>query len=53
MRAMANPWGTTFVVVAAVLTLLLEASVIAVLVALAIYLVRRSRPGSPHSSQLG
>jgi hypothetical protein len=44
---MANPWGITFVVIAVVLTLLLEVSTIAVLLALALFLVRRSHWKGP------
>jgi hypothetical protein len=53
MRVMASPWGITFGVIVAVLTLLLEVSAIAALLALALFLVRRSRwtgpaaPGPP------
>ena len=44
MRAMQSPWGIAWVVIAAVLSELLLLSAIVALFALAIFLVRKSRP---------
>jgi hypothetical protein len=47
MRVMQSPWGIALVVVTAVLVELLVLSAAAALFALAIFLVRKSRPVVP------
>ena len=47
MRAMQSPWGIALMVVAAVLAALFVLSATAALTALAIFLLRRSRAGTP------
>jgi hypothetical protein len=47
MRAMQTPLGVTLLVIAAVLSFLLLSSASAALLALTLFLVRRSRAGRP------
>ncbi len=45
MRVMQNPWGATLMVIGGILGLLLLISFILLLLALALFFVRRSRAG--------
>ena len=47
MRAMQSPWGIAWVVVSAVLADLVLLSATAALFALAVFLLRKSRPVAP------